>query len=59
MLYIALFFPLPSDLRRDLHGSELVAYITQENGRVDALIKGTLPWFVRPFAQPFFNRHRV
>ena len=59
VLYIALFFPLTPDLRRDLHRSELVGYITQDNGRIDAAIKGTLPWFVRPFAQPFFNRHRV
>jgi uncharacterized membrane protein required for colicin V production len=59
VLYVALFFPLSPDLRGDLHASRLVAYITQDNGRVDALVKGTLPWFVRPFAQPFFNRHRV
>jgi len=59
VLYVALFFPLTPDLRHDLHQSELVAYITQDNGRIDAAIKGTLPWFVRPFAQPFFSRHRV
>ena len=59
VLYVALFFPLTPDLRHDLHRSQLVAYLAEENPRVDALIKGTLPWFVRPFAQPFFNRHRV
>lgn len=59
VLYVALFFPLTPDLRGDLHRSELVALVTQENPRIDAFVRGTMPWFVRPLVQPLFWRHRV
>ncbi len=59
VLYVALFFPLTPDLRGDLHRSELVALVTQENPQIDAFVRGTMPWFVRPLVQPLFSRHRV
>jgi membrane protein required for colicin V production len=59
VLYVALFFPLPSDLRTDLHNSQLVALVTSENPQIDGIVKATMPWFVRPLVQPLFARHRV
>ena len=59
VLYIALFFPLPSDLRDDLHRSQLVAAVTSQNSTVDGFVTGTMPWFVRPLVKPIFDRHRV
>jgi hypothetical protein len=58
-LYVALFFPLPHDLRTDLHNSQLVALVTSENQQIDGLVKNTMPWFIRPLVQPLFARHRV
>jgi uncharacterized membrane protein required for colicin V production len=59
VLYVALFFPLTPDLRGDLHRSELVALVTQENPQIDAFVRGTMPWWVRPLVQPLFARHRT
>lgn len=59
ILYVALFFPLSTDLRADLHNSRLVALLTQPDGRVDGAINSALPWFARPFLHPLFARHRV
>jgi uncharacterized membrane protein required for colicin V production len=59
VLYVVLFFPLPGDLRRDLHGSALVSLVTQPDGAVDEAIRGLMPWFVRPLAAPFFSRHHI
>lgn len=59
VLYVALFFPLPSDLRDDLHRSQLVAVVTSENATVDGIVRGSMPWFVRPLVKPIFDRHRV
>jgi uncharacterized membrane protein required for colicin V production len=59
VLYVALFFPLPADLRGDLHRSELVALVTQQNPQIDAFVRGTMPWWVRPLVQPLFARHRA
>lgn len=59
ILYIGLLFPLPQDLRGDLHRSYLVAVLTQPDLRIDAAISGTLPWFVRPLLNPILARHRV
>jgi len=58
VLYVALFFPLPSDLRDDLHRAPLVASLTAPNAQVDDEVKSLLPWIVRPFAGPFFDRHK-
>jgi len=59
ILYAVLFTPLSHDVRSDLHHSKLVVLITQPNANVDGAVKSNLPWFVKPFAQPLFDRHRV
>jgi len=59
VLYVVLFFPLPNDLRADLHRSTLVALVTQPDAGVDDAVRGLMPWFVRPFLGPFFARHHV
>lgn len=59
VLYVALFFPLPGDLRGDLHRSALVGVVTAPNEQVDATLRATMPWFVRPLVAPLFARHRV
>ncbi|GAC1389950.1 MAG: hypothetical protein NVSMB31_06420 [Vulcanimicrobiaceae bacterium] len=58
-LWIALFFPLSPDIRTDFHRSRLVVILTGPDERIDGAINSVLPWFVRPFARPFFERHRV
>lgn len=59
VLYVVLFFPLPADLRADLHRSALVALVTQPDAEVDRDVGALMPWFVRPFTGPFFARHHV
>lgn len=59
VMYVILFFPLPADLRHDLHRSALVALVTQPDAAVDADVRSLMPWFVRPLAAPFFSRHHV
>lgn len=59
VLYVALFFPLSPDIRADLHRSVLVHELTLPDDRIDSGIIATLPWFVRPFAHHYFERHRV
>jgi uncharacterized membrane protein required for colicin V production len=59
VLYAILFFPIPGDLRNDLHRSALVALVTQPDAAVDDAVRGLMPWFVRPLATPFFLRHHV
>jgi uncharacterized membrane protein required for colicin V production len=59
ILYIALFFPLPADLRGDLHRSTFVGMLTQPNGPLDERFHDSLPWFAKLFSTPFFSRHRT
>ena len=59
VLYVVLFFPIPGDLRHDLHRSALVLLVTQPDAAVDEAVRGLMPWFVRPIVGPFFNRHHV
>jgi uncharacterized membrane protein required for colicin V production len=59
VIYVALFFPLSPDFRADLHNSQLVELVAQKNPTVDAFVRETLPWFVRPFAKPLFDRHHI
>jgi uncharacterized membrane protein required for colicin V production len=59
VLYVALFFPLSPDIRADLHKSSLAAAVTQFDPTIDGMLYSTLPWFVKPVAEPFFKRHRV
>jgi uncharacterized membrane protein required for colicin V production len=58
VVYVLLFFPIPRDLRQDLRHSTVVEALAESNGRVDDMVRGTLPWFVKPFAEPLFARHR-
>jgi uncharacterized membrane protein required for colicin V production len=59
VLYVALFFPLSRDLREDLHRSWMVAVLEGPNARLDGSLRSSLPWFVRPFSESIFARHRV
>jgi uncharacterized membrane protein required for colicin V production len=59
VVYVALFFPLSRDLRDDLHHSRLVAVLETPNAHLDGILRGSLPWFVKPFAASMFARHRV
>jgi uncharacterized membrane protein required for colicin V production len=59
VLYAVLFFPIPGDLRNDLHRSVLVSLVTQPDRGVDDALRGLMPWFVRPLVGPFFDRHHV
>ncbi len=59
VIYVALFFPLTRDFRADLHHSQAVAFVSQDNAQIDAYMKSTMPWWVRPLVAPLFARHRV
>lgn len=59
VLYVILFFPIPGDLRADLHRSALVSLVTQPDAAVDAAVRSLMPWFIRPIVAPFFARHHV
>ncbi len=59
LLYVALFFPLPGDVRRDLHAAPLVGILELPNDRVDDSLRASLPPVVVPFAQYLFSQHRV
>jgi uncharacterized membrane protein required for colicin V production len=59
VLYVALFFPLTHDVRSDLRHSTLASIVTGPNARFDALMRGALPAFAKPFADPMFVNHRV
>lgn len=57
VLFVALYFPLSPDIRSDLHRAHLVGYLTQPDARIDHAILSTIPWFAKPFLEPFFHRH--
>jgi uncharacterized membrane protein required for colicin V production len=59
VLYVALFFPLPHDLREDLHRSHLVAMFEGPNARLDSTLRSSLPSFLQPYSESIFARHRV
>jgi uncharacterized membrane protein required for colicin V production len=59
ILYVALLFPLPSDVRGDLHHSQLVALLQIPDGWFDAQLRDKLPDFMRPYGNPILDRHRV
>lgn len=59
VLFVALFFPLTPDLRRDFHRSPLVRTFASADVALDDRISSTLPPFVRPLFQPVLDRHRV
>lgn len=59
VLFVALYFPLSPDIRNDLHTSRLAGYFVQPDTKLDKAIIATVPWFARPFLNPYFHRHHV
>ncbi len=59
LLYVVLFFPLPYEMRADLHRSRVVALLVTPNAGLDDRLRTTLPWFVRPYADQLFDQHHV
>jgi uncharacterized membrane protein required for colicin V production len=59
VLYIALFFALPTDVREDLHRSVSVTFLQIPNTQLDGTLRASLPPFVQPYADALFARHRV
>jgi uncharacterized membrane protein required for colicin V production len=59
VLFISLFFPLSPDIRAGLHQSRLAPFLVIYDAPIDDAILSTIPWFARPFAMPYFRRHRL
>lgn len=59
VLFVALFFPLSPDIRADLHQSRLAPYLVTYDPPIDEAILSTIPWFARPFVNPYFKRHHL
>ncbi len=59
VLCIALYFPLSPDIRHDLHTAKLPGYFVGPNTNIDHAIESTIPWFARPFVNPYFHRHHL
>ena len=59
MLFVALYFPLSTDIRDDLHRSAFARYFMGPDPAIDRAILGTVPWFARPLLTPFVRRHHL
>lgn len=59
VLFVALLFPLSTQVRSDLHRSHLVAVLAQQNRRVDDAIYAKLPDLVRPMVKQYLDRQQV
>jgi len=59
ILYVALLFPLPGDIRGDLHRSALVAALQTPDRWFDAQLRDKMPAFMRPFGEPMLDHHGV
>jgi uncharacterized membrane protein required for colicin V production len=59
VLFFALYFPLSSDIRSDLHDSKLAYNFVGPNETIDKNIEGIIPWFARPALWPYFHRHHL
>ncbi|MGH7738283.1 MAG: CvpA family protein [Candidatus Tyrphobacter sp.] len=58
-LFVALLFPLTTEVRTDLHKSHLVAVLQEQNQRVDTAIQSKVPALVRPLVDPILQRENV
>ena len=59
ILYVALFFPLPTAIRHDLHDSALAELFERPNELADAKFRASLPEAVRPLADDIFAQHHL
>ena len=59
VLYVALFFPLPSGMRHDLARSPLVGLLTSPNVRIDRDLEAVVPPVAAPYVDPIFRRHEL
>jgi uncharacterized membrane protein required for colicin V production len=59
LLYVALLFPLSSDVRADLHRSHLVALLQTPDLWLDGQLRGRMPDFLRSYGDPILNHHSV
>ncbi|MBD5634633.1 MAG: CvpA family protein [Candidatus Eremiobacteraeota bacterium] len=59
ILYVALFFPLPNDIRGDLHRSQLVAMLQTPDAWLDDQLRGKMPGFLKYYSDPVLDHHRV
>ena len=59
ILFVALFFPLTTEIRDTLHHSILTQYITAVNAPIDDAVQWFVPPLVKPFLAPIFARHHV
>ncbi|MBV9719150.1 MAG: CvpA family protein [Candidatus Eremiobacteraeota bacterium] len=59
VLFIALFFPLSTDIRQALHESKLAPNFMAYDAPIDDALLSTIPWFARPFVMPYFRRHHL
>ncbi len=59
IVYIGLLLPLTKDLRADLHQSRFIAMFQVPDDKLDGVMRGQLPWFVKPFSGSLFDRHKV
>lgn len=59
ILYVTLFFPLPRDLRHDLHSSSLVSLLTTPNPGLDNKFRARIPPFAKILTAPMFMRHTL
>ena len=59
VLFIALYFPLSPDIRKDLHRSFLAGPLVEPDHNIDRAVLTTIPWFARPFLNPYFQRHHL
>jgi uncharacterized membrane protein required for colicin V production len=59
VLFVALYFPLSTDIRKDLHDSHFAVYFTEPDPQIDRAIESIIPWFAKPALWPYFHRHHV
>lgn len=59
VLFVALLFPLSTEVRADLHRSRLVAILAVQSRRVDAAIYGKLPDFAKPFVKAYLEQRQL